>query len=264
MKPLSYFRLLTFLVLGLLILGCNNEKENQIHLEYCVDHYRAESYKVAKDECQIAAKDYAHAKWLLAHIYHFDLLGDGVKEEQAFKWYLSAAEQGHIPAAREVGNAYLQGIGVAQDFEQAHRWLLKAAQNDDAPAQFLIADLFLDKAWKKVDMGAAIDWLKRAANQGHRMSANNLAWIFATSEKDTFFNKKKALYWLGVLEKKTLDDAIFLDTKAAVLACDNQFERAIEFQNLAISKLPNDTDESTMLAYQKHLEAYQKGRPWRE
>jgi hypothetical protein len=43
--------------------------------------------------------------------------------EEAIKWYLMSAEQGHALAQSNLGGIYGNGRGVAQDYVQAHMWL---------------------------------------------------------------------------------------------------------------------------------------------
>lgn len=245
--------------------ACSDKEEELTQIETCVNHYRAESYKAAEQECELAAEqDSAKAEWLLANIYRFNLLEERVDLVKAFQWYLAAAKHGHTDAMREVGQAYLFASGVEEDLEQAHFWLLKAANKFDAEAQFSMGVLFLEGKGQKKDLGSAVSWFKRAASQSHTMSINNLAWVFATSKNNAYNSPKKANYWITRLDDEHLKVSMFLDTQAAVFAALHQFEKAIELQNSAISQLPQETTESDLLEYQKHLESYQQGEAWYE
>ena len=42
--------------------------------------------------------------------------------EEAIKWYLMSAKQGHTLAQSNLGGIYGNGRGVAQDYVQAHMW----------------------------------------------------------------------------------------------------------------------------------------------
>jgi TPR repeat protein len=56
--------------------------------------------------------------------------GDGAPQslDDAARWYLQAAEQGHDMAAYKLGFLYLRGRGVPRkDFVQAYRWFNVAA-----------------------------------------------------------------------------------------------------------------------------------------
>jgi uncharacterized protein len=47
------------------------------------------------------------------------------EEEDAFRWYLTAAQAGHVPAMWVVAARYAAGLGTAEDRVQAVRWLLQ-------------------------------------------------------------------------------------------------------------------------------------------
>lgn len=255
----------SLLVLTGLLTACSDKQEEITQLQTCVNHYQAESYQVASKQCQLAAEQgSSKAQWLLAHIYRYDLLEKGEDEEQAFKWYLKAAENGHVAAKREVGQSYMYETGVVQDYAKAHSWLMKAAKKHDAEAEFSVGILFFEGLGRDKDVGSAINWFKRAAIKNHNMSINNLAWIFATSSNAAFNTPKKAKFWIGKLDEKLLQKPMFLDTKAAVMAADDDFEQAIKLQNQAIAKLPADTPEEQLVEFQKHLDSYLQGKAWHE
>ena len=50
--------------------------------------------------------------------------GRGVEQsyEEAFRWYLLAAEQGFLDAQYRVAYMYENGKGVEQSYEEAERW----------------------------------------------------------------------------------------------------------------------------------------------
>lgn len=258
-------RLILWLAFLVALSGCQPNEPEVTHLENCVNHYKAESYRVASQSCELAAQQgESHAQWLLAQIYRFGLLKAGENPEKAFSWYLKAAEQGHIAAMREVGSGYLYGAGVEENYQLAHRWLSKSAKQGDSIAAFALGYMYFEGKGRDQDVGSAINWFKRAAVENHAMSMNNLAWIFATSSNKAYQSTKKANYWIKKMNEKMFEVPMFLDTKAAVLASQSEFQEAIKIQNLAISKLPDDTPESEMLEYQKHLESYLQNKPWKE
>jgi len=266
MKFLSKNMKQVFLLLfSVLIISCSDKEQNRSQLEVCQSHYKAESYLVAVKECEIAAnQDISEAQWILAHIYRYDLNKEGADIEKAFSWYLSAAELGHVEAMREVGTAYLFESGVAKDYEKAFLWLSKAAKFEDTLAEFSIGTMYFNGDGREKDIASAINWFKRAAVNGHPMSINNLAWIFATSRNKAFYNPKKANYWVSKMNSKMSEISMFIDTQAAVKASLGEFEEAIRLQNLAIAALPEDTPEQELLEYQKHLESYQNNEAWNE
>ena len=49
---------------------------------------------------------------------------------------LKAADQGDEEAQFNLAHLYLNGLGVYQDFNEAFNWFLKAAQQDHNEAQY--------------------------------------------------------------------------------------------------------------------------------
>lgn len=59
-------------------------------------------------------------------------------EDEAFKWYLKAAEQGDAEAQFRVGCAYDLGEGVAENKTKALNWYTKAAEQGQPDARFKV------------------------------------------------------------------------------------------------------------------------------
>ena len=64
---------------------------------------------------------------------------------KAFDWFLTAALQGNVLAAREVGDFYVTGLGVEQDLAEGQMWLERAAEAGDVPASMLLRELEVEK-----------------------------------------------------------------------------------------------------------------------
>lgn len=65
----------------------------------------------------------------------------GQDSNEAVKWYLKAAEQGHADAQFYLGVAYDNGWGVRQDYSEAVKWYRKAAEQGLAQAQDVLRQL---------------------------------------------------------------------------------------------------------------------------
>ncbi|TQV86883.1 tetratricopeptide repeat protein [Aliikangiella coralliicola] len=255
-----------FVVLVILLAGCEDERKvEQALLTDCVSHYRAESYRVASKTCLTAAEQgIPRAQWLLAHIYYYDLAEQNRTAEQAFEWFLKAAESGWPEAQTFVGESYVAADGVEQDFDKAYQWLVKAAKFHDTKAEFALGMMFYNGQGRPKDLGSAISWFKKAATKRHTMSINNLAWLHATTTHKAYRNAKKAMFWADKLEQTNETQSIFLDTRAAAYALAGEFNQAITLQSEAISLLPEDVDEDRLLDFQQRLEAYEQHRAWEE
>ena len=88
---------------------------------------------------------------------------------------------------------------------------------------------------------------------------NNLAWILATSKNPAVRDAKRAMVFAEKeCERTNWTDAATLDTIAAAYAASNNFEKAIEMQQKAISlnKVPDRQS-----GFEKRLRIYQSGKP---
>ena len=65
-----------------------------------------------------------------------------------------AAEQGNAEAESNLGDMYLTGSGVAQDYAEAAQWYRRAAEQGYAPAQFDLGRMYLDaRGFRKTTFG---------------------------------------------------------------------------------------------------------------
>ena len=74
---------------------------------------------------ELGEQDHALSQYFLGQLYSE---GKGVEknEEEAFKWYKKAAENGDSGSAHEVGRRYKMGIGVKKDENEAQKWFVKS------------------------------------------------------------------------------------------------------------------------------------------
>jgi TPR repeat protein len=99
--------------------------------------------------------------------------GKGVhqSEEEAFRWFLKAAEQDVQPACFNVATYYLKGIGVEQNTQQAILWYTKLADQGMIQAQTAIGALYSNGVGGvAIDLEKAIYWYKKAAAQNHSLA----------------------------------------------------------------------------------------------
>lgn len=89
-----------------------------------------------------ADKDDFWAADTLGHLYQAGL-GVEPSPQQAFQWYLQAAEAGDRSAQRQVANAYLNGWGVAANPQRAAFWFRQGLM----VPQVVNADFWLGKTY---------------------------------------------------------------------------------------------------------------------
>ena len=62
------------------------------------------------------------------------------------RWYRKAAEQGFAQAQLALGNMYMKGRGVAQDYKEAAKWYRQAAEQRFAAAQCSLGRMY-ENGW---------------------------------------------------------------------------------------------------------------------
>ena len=106
----------------------------------------------------------------------------------------AAALEGHLPSQKKLGEIYLEGDGVDQDFEEAFNWLILAANHDDANSQYLVG-----LSYAQGDMGVeknnreAIRWFKKSAAQGEKRAQDALELVEALIEINSPLSKLEKL-----------------------------------------------------------------------
>jgi hypothetical protein len=93
---------------------------------------------------------------------------------------IEAAFAGDAYAQEQLGNFYLDGLGVAKDTSKAIRWLLKSAGNinqikgEHLETRPLVCEtlekLYLDGKWPAAMQGEAVSWFQTAAEKGYPQS----------------------------------------------------------------------------------------------
>ena len=134
-----------------------------------------------------------------------------------------------------LGNLIAAGVQTDQSFRQAISWYKKAVK---------AASNNIDEASDEI--------------------INEIAWTLATTTKKSL---KRARYALRIIDKRMQDSTLarekpeFLDTWAAALAANGQFEKAIEIQNLAISKATEQDRDDVLQILEKHLKSFKLNQP---
>ena len=114
----------------------------------------------------------------------------------------------------------------------------------------------------------AAEWYARAEEAGALNARNDLVWALATCPIPEQRNPVRALELARhMIEQQETLGSSELDTVAAALAANGQFEKAIEFQQRAIDGLDKDAGSSkartaTRKRMQARLAGYRKGRAY--
>jgi TPR repeat protein len=100
----------------------------------------------------------------------------------------------HLKAQRNLGNMYLKGKGVQQDFKQAVAWFRKAVDQGNATAQYLLGTMYHKGEGVQQDSKQAVAWYRKAAEQGFAGAQCTLGIVYRDGlgvQQDS----KKAAAW---------------------------------------------------------------------
>lgn len=114
----------------------------------------------------------ADARFQLGQMYG---LGLGLESdpEQALRWYLVAAQQGHARAQMAAAEL-LERDGNAE----ALQWYQRAADQGDAQAQFALGRMYCAGELLAPDFLRGMSWYVKAAEQGHALALVTLGNLF--------------------------------------------------------------------------------------
>lgn len=96
------------------------------------------------------------------------LLGRGVAQnnDQAFYYFLKAANEGDPFAQNEVAYLYAAGKGTSQNFNKAFVYYQKAANQNLASAQFNLGLFYLHGLGTAENKTQGLEWIKKSAAHG--------------------------------------------------------------------------------------------------
>ena len=101
-----------------------------------------------------------------------------MKKAKALKWYRKAAEQGYSVGQASVGECYLNGYGVKQDYAEAVKWFRKAVEQNDALGQYDLGLCYYNGQGVAVDKEKAKELWRKAKAQGNEDATEALRKYF--------------------------------------------------------------------------------------
>jgi predicted aspartyl protease len=120
-------------------------------------------------------------------IAYQDGVGVAQNDAQATRWFKAAADKGLPEAQYNLGWQYDNGRGVAQDYKEAARWYEAAARQGLAIPQTALGSMYLDGLGVPKDHKEAVRWWRAAANQGYapaqREMQRDLDAIFSSKDE---------------------------------------------------------------------------------
>lgn len=103
--------------------------------------------------------------------------------ENAFQYYMQAAERKNVDAMFKVGVFYDYGYGMATDYAKAIEWYRKAADSGHTVAMNNIGAKYEDGKGVEQNKEIAKEWYQKAADLGYAWSMKNLGNIYYNEKK---------------------------------------------------------------------------------
>jgi len=168
-KPLTFLMALTFLFLfGGIAFADDSKDEPAVIDPKVMEMIKAFAEKDSKKlydlNLPLAQEGDQFAQWNLGNYY---LRGEGVEQDfkQAFKWYALSAKQGHKRAQFDLGVMYDNGEGIPIDHEEAFKWFLLSGKQEFSRAQKVLGGMYEDGRGVEKDYVLAHMWRNLAGQK---------------------------------------------------------------------------------------------------
>lgn len=130
---------------------------------------------------------------------------------EALKWLQKAGDEGDARGYDQIGDLYMNGIGVKKDEIEASKWCRKAADLGDPESEGLIGLSFFDGTYgQKKDTKEAFRWFTKGAKQGDGLSqfelGNMYYWGLGVKK-----NYEEAYYWFSLARNHIYGSVVFPD-----------------------------------------------------
>lgn len=116
---------------------------------------------------------------------------------EAFAQFEPLAKRGDPRAEINLGNLYMRGLGVEQDYAMAHAWYEKAARRGHPTGQAKLGMMYLLGLGLNADPGEAARWFRRAAENGDCGAAMVLAEMHENGD-GVERNPVEAFVWYSI------------------------------------------------------------------
>lgn len=124
----------------------------------------------------------------------------------AFKAFKPLAEAGNVAAQVNLGNLYMKGEGVKQNYVEAGRWYTHAAEQNERMAQSKLGILHYYGLGTEKNPGEAARWFTKAAQQGDRSAQAVLGSLYAQGD-GVPQDYAQAYYWYSLAAEQGSEDA---------------------------------------------------------
>ena len=150
-------------------------------------------------------------------------LGTSINKPEAFKWLYKAAVNGRSSKESEriLGQSFLTGENVPQNYEEALHWYERAAKGGDAAAQSELGSLYFSGKMLDKDYEKARHWFEIAARDNYPLAQYNMGIIWYTGNGVATIDMVRAYAWFnlagsnghsnGVVAKQYLETILSVD-----------------------------------------------------
>jgi len=112
----------------------------------------------------------------------------------AYREFKESALRGNGNAAVNLGNLYMRGLGVPQDYGQARVWYEKAALESNPIAEAKLGVMYYVGLGVEENRTRAAEWFQKAGDQGDAHSAMTLAEMYLAGD-GVPQNRTEAYIW---------------------------------------------------------------------
>jgi len=113
---------------------------------------------------------------------------------QQFDKKMVKAEAGDLKAQYDIGNMYLKGQGTVRNEQEAYKWFSTAAEKGYSRAQYKLGYLYHRGEKINRNKAKAFKWINKSARQGYKPAMYYLGKLYSLGDGVTADNRK-ALNW---------------------------------------------------------------------
>ena len=133
---------------------------------------------------------------------------------EAFAQFEPLAKRGDPRAEINLGNLYMRGLGVEQDYAQAYAWYEKAARSGHPTGQAKLGMLYFLGLGLNEDHAEAARWFRKAAERGESGAAMALAAMYEQGD-GVERNPVEAYVWYSIATDLGKHDGLDQKTRLA-------------------------------------------------
>ncbi|OGT05857.1 MAG: hypothetical protein A2103_03785 [Gammaproteobacteria bacterium GWF2_41_13] len=165
--------------------------------------------------------------------------GVGVDQDnaKAVRWFVRAADLGNDDAESNLGAMYASGRYFTQNYNMAFYWFNKSAEHGNPQGQAQLATLYDQGLGIPKDKNQALKWYKASAQQGMPDSQATVGVMLAISDNQSLPTLMEAYAWLNVAIAQNNDDSQGLDYTEIKKLRDDIYSQFTEAQKKQADEL---------------------------